>query len=106
MPLYKIFAGLGGGFGGAKELYTEECESIEIAHDIAYEEALQCYESYEGMHGLAGWAEAMDEAKLYCERNEDETDEEYEQALEDYADEIYIEYRESWIDYWAESVED
>ena len=37
MAQYKVYAGLGGGFGGAKYIETVEAANEEEATDIAYE---------------------------------------------------------------------
>lgn len=91
MPKYKIFTGLGGGFGGATEHIIEEFENLEDAEEYAWEEACEEYESYGGMHGLFNREEAL---------------EEYSDLTEEDLDAMYDEDRENWIEYWAELVED
>jgi len=86
MTKYRIFAGLGGGFGGAHEVAIEEHENLDDAEDSAYEHACNEYESYGGMHGLFTEEEALDE-------NPELTENELaDMALED---------MENWIEYWA-----
>lgn len=104
MSKYKIFAGLGGGFGGAKEIEIDEFETLDLAENCAYQRAIEKFESYGGMHGLPTWKEALDEATRWVERYDDDSDEDYEQALNDYAEEVYNENRESWLDWRAEEV--
>lgn len=86
---FKIFAGLGGGFGGASYEGTFDYSNEQEAYDDAYSRAIECYGSYEGMHGLRSIEDIMDE---------DGVDEEE-------AEEIYSEERESWLDYWVEQVD-
>ena len=96
MERYNIYAGLGGGFGGATYKYTIDCENHEEAEDLAYQAAIEEYESYEGLHGIKSWYECGEE---YCDENDIPTDE-----MEDYSDDIdqmYSEELESWIDYYA-----
>lgn len=54
---YKIYAGLGGSFGGATYQYIDDFSTEEDALDTAYLLAVQEYESYEGLHGLPSWEE-------------------------------------------------
>lgn len=49
---FKVYAGLGGGFGGANYQGTFEYESEEEASADARRMAVEEYESYEGNHGL------------------------------------------------------
>jgi hypothetical protein len=87
MPKYKIYAGLGGGFGGANYIRTTEETTFKEASNEAYHEACEIYESYSGTHGLFDREEALEE-------DPDLTDEDL--------DIMYEEYRESWIQYWIE----
>lgn len=90
MKKYKIFAGLGGGFGGASYIGTYEFNSQEKADDYAYQEAIEIYESMEGLHGLESLEDV--EGELGADYSEEEIYYEYEQR------------RESWLDYSAEEV--
>lgn len=46
---YNIYAGLGGGFGGARLVAeAEEFENQAAAEEYAYEYAIEEYQSYEG----------------------------------------------------------
>lgn len=83
---WAIFAGLGGGFGGANftgEVFTGTKEQAE---NRAYGAAQEEYDSYEGLHGLRDTQMIMDE---------DGVD-------EDEAEQIRNEEMESWLDYWVE----
>lgn len=79
---WKIFAGLGGGFGGARYKRTVSCTEEE-AERHAYLDACEEYESHEGTQGIRAVDEIMDE----------------EGCGEVEAQEIYNEERESWLDY-------
>lgn len=89
MPYYKLYVGLGGGFGGATYQQTIECKDEQTALDWAYEDACQEYESYAGLHGLRDIDDIIEE---------DGVD-------EDGACEIYEEEREGWLDYWVEETD-
>jgi hypothetical protein len=88
MKQYRIFAGMGGGFGGAQEVDVMEFANKEAAKDYAYEVACETYNMYAGMHGLRSVADIMEE---------DECDEEN-------AEYVYDEEREDWLDYYVEEV--
>ena len=87
---YRIFAGLGGGFGGAEEHGVYECETEEQAERFAFEQACETYESHVGMHGLRTLEQIMEE---------DEVD--YKEA-----EDIYDSERESWLEYHVEQVQE
>jgi hypothetical protein len=89
MKRYKIYAGLGGGFGGANYQETKLFNSDSKAENYAWELASDIYESYVGLHGLRGIEEIIEEDGVSSE--------------EAYC--IYDEEKESWLDYWAEEVE-
>ena len=91
MKKYNIYAGLGGGFGGAKYSGSGEFESEEDASEVAYDIACEEYESYEGYHGILDWHDV-------AEANDLDPDDEdnYDAILE-----LYNEERESWIEYYA-----
>ena len=90
MPKYKIYAGLGGGFGGAQEIEEKEFENEEAAEQYAYEAAKEEYESYQGVQGIP------DEESIK-EDHPEWSDAEIEQEIEDDM--------ESWIDYYVELAE-
>jgi hypothetical protein len=90
MPKYKIQYGLNGGFGGDNNDWeTIETNSEQDALDIAYRNAIEEYESYEGMYGLRSVEQIMEE---------DELD-------EDEAEILYIDERESWLHYEVKEIE-
>ena len=101
MPQYRIYAGLGGGFGGANYQETDDFKTKEEAEARAYEIACECYESQQGS-GINSWGDFMEEAELDVGFDEDEiSDEEYNQAVEAYATDLENDDRESWIDYYV-----
>lgn len=91
---YNIYAGLGGGFGGAKYQYTSLYESKEEADEEAYQAASEEYESYSGYHGLLAYGDALETA---MNDNPGKSEEE----LQDYIDELLEEDKESWIEYYS-----
>ena len=90
MDKYNIYAGLGGSFGGANYKFTIEANSLEEATDVAYQEAVEEYEDYEGLHELKTWGDCAEELGVDVE-NED---------LDDVND-LYNEEIASWIEYYA-----
>lgn len=95
MKRYNIYAGLGGSFGGTTYQYTTDCKDYNEAEDLAYQAAIEEYESYEGLY-VKSWYECAEE---YCEEEGISMDE-----IEDYndvIDQIYIEERDGWIDFYA-----
>lgn len=104
MPKYRIFAGLGGGFGGATQVDVRSFKNESDAIDFVYEAACEEYESYGGMHGLMSWEEAREEAETNIDFTEDEG--EYENELEIIMEKIYNESRETWLEYSVEEVTD
>ena len=84
---FAIFAGLGGGFGGAS--YVEMYEgSKEEAEKLARQRAVEEYESYEGLHGIRDVESIMEE----------------DEVSEEEVMEVYVEEVESWIDYRVEEI--
>lgn len=82
---WRIYAGLGGGFGGAKYVKTEFTTEI-LALIDAEVEANDEYNSYEGLHGLFS---AEDE----LEENPDLDEEELDMMRQEDVDQ--------WIEYWV-----
>lgn len=82
---YNIYAGLGGGFGGATYIETIKNSTLQEAEEYAYECACQEYEDTVGLHGIRSIVDIMEE---------DGVDEEE-------ASEIFKEEQESWIDYYV-----
>lgn len=91
---YNIYAGLGGGFGGATYQYTGLFNSQEEADNEAYQRACEEYDSYSEHYGLLTYEEALEEAKTY---NPGATEDE----LDDYIDELFLEDMETWIESYA-----
>lgn len=85
MEKYNIYAGLGGSFGGASFVATEEFKDENEAWEYAYDYAVEIYESYAGYHGIRTVEDIMEE---------DEVDE--SEAIEIYQEEI-----EDWVEYYA-----
>lgn len=52
MQKYEIYAGMGGGFGGAQLRGIYEFSSTQEAERYAYGLAFDEYQSYEGSHGI------------------------------------------------------
>ena len=94
MKEYNIYAGLGGGFGGKKYLYTGMFESHEDAEHEAWEAACEEYDSYEGINGLGTYADAIEEAHEELGWDRDDEDPE----LVEYANEVFDSYMEDWIE--------
>ena len=106
MPQFRIYAGLGGGCGGAYYQETDDFNTKEEAETRAYEIACECYESQQGS-GIEGWEDFMEEARSEIDSQGDNLDdEEYEQAVEAYAIGLEDEARESWVDYYVIKVTD
>ena len=85
MGYYKIYAGLGGSFGGANYIDTIEFEDEDAANDYAFELACEQYYSYGGYHGLFNRKDALEENPY---------------LTDDELTEMEDEDRESWIDYY------
>lgn len=91
---YNIYAGLGGGFGGATYQYTGLFNSQEEADNEAYQRACEEYDSYSGYHGLLTYEEALEEAKA-------ENPEATEDELDDYIGELFQQDMEEWVESYA-----
>ena len=85
--IWKIFAGLSGGFGGANFI-KEFTGTKEEAEAEAYQEAKDIYDSYEGTSGLRTIEEIMEQDGL----DEEEAEIEWEQE------------REDWLDYYVKEL--
>lgn len=92
MPWFKIYAGLGGGFGGANYEGTYEFDHQDDALEYAYQRAIECYESYEGNYGILDWEECKEACAESGWSDDDCT-----------VDDYYQEEIESWIDYYVDS---
>ena len=93
---YAIFAGLGGSFGGATFQYVDDFDSEDEALNVAYDKAVEVYESYEGCYGLMDWEDVRNDLREFFG----------EEPGEDDVRERYIEEVESWIDYRVEEYEE
>lgn len=92
MAMYNIYAGLDGGFGGARYVGTMDCKNIDEALKEAREMAVEEYQSYEGMYGLIGWSDIAENLNEYFLE---------EDASEEEINDVYIEEMEGWLDYKA-----
>lgn len=95
---YKIYAGLGGSFGGAKCHGSYEFPSLKEAERYAYDLAWEEYQSYEGSHGILSWDDVYENC-LASEWIEPEAQSEAEIAS--IVDDAYLEEVESWIQWRA-----
>lgn len=93
MDKYNIYAGLGGSFGGANYKFTIEAKSKEEAEDIAYNEAVEVYQDFEGTYGIMDWNDCAISLEIdpYTENDD----------LIEKVDELYNEEMENWIKYYA-----
>ena len=98
MERFHLYAGLGGGFGGAHYCETIEAEDIDEAREFAYQLAIEEYQSYEGCHGILSWAECYEDA---VESGFIDEESMTEDEIHDYIDERYQEEIEGWIEYYA-----
>ena len=92
---YKIGYGCGCGDNEDYIIAASEKEAC----DIAYEAAIEDYESFEGLHGIRGMAEiAEEDFELELDQ--------LEYSTGDYIaiEEAYIEEREGQLNYWAEEI--
>lgn len=93
MDKYNIYAGLGGSFGGANYKFTIEANNLEEATDIAYQEAVEIYQDFEGTYGIMDWNDCAISLEIDpCTENDDLIAE---------VDELYNEEMENWIEYYA-----
>lgn len=98
MERFHLYAGLGGGFGGARYNQTIEAENIDEAYECAYELAVEEYQSYEGLHGILSWAECYEDAMESGFIDESTMTED---EIATYVDDMYQEEIEGWIEYYA-----
>lgn len=91
---FEIYAGLGGGFGGANYVETIEANTREEAEEYARQCAIDDYESYEGSHGILSRDDVF----------EDLIESFGEDPLEEDVDLRYMEEVEGWITYYVEEV--
>lgn len=94
--MYNLYAGLGGGFGGAQLVATAMYTSAEEADQDAYTYAIEEYQSYEGCHGILSYEEVREDIRnSFGDKFADD---------EDYVNNTYIEEMESWITWYAVEV--
>lgn len=93
MAKFKIYAGLSGGFGGARFCGVYECDSEKEAETYAREQAIEEYESYGGYHGLYTWDSMRQEIA------DDEYDGDIEAVDPEDVDMRMIEEVEGWLTY-------
>lgn len=96
MPKFKIFAGMGGGFGGPEYHMTEEYPNRDAAMKDAYDLAVEEYQSYEGYHGILSWDDVRENLieEGYIDTINDN-------EIEDMIEEQYLQEIEGWIVYNA-----
>lgn len=94
MKKFNIYAGLGGGFGGAEFIETIEAKDKQEAEDYARQCAVESYESYEGCHGILNRDDVFEDLLESFEEDPSEEDVELH----------YMEEVESWITYYVEEV--
>ena len=97
MAWFKIYAGLGGGFGGATYHGTYEYDNIDEACHEAYCLAEEEYQSYEGCHGIMSLEDVEQDLRDSGFIDGDMTDAEVEDCVADH----YLEEIESWICFYA-----
>lgn len=93
MAKFKIYAGLSGGFGGARYCGIYECDSADEAETYAREQAIEEYESYGGYHGLYTWDSMRQEIA------DDEYDGDIDAVDPDDVDMRMMEEVEGWLTY-------
>lgn len=93
MPKFKIYAGLSGGFGGARYCGVYDCADKNEAETYAREQAIEEYESYGGYHGLYTWDSMRQEIA------DDEYDGDIEQVDPEDVDMRMMEEVEGWLTY-------
>lgn len=84
MAWFKIYAGMGGSFGGANYQGTYEYDNEEEALDDAYRIAEEEYQSYEGCHGIMSWYDCQEDLResFGTEPEEEDVDMHYREEIE------------------------
>ena len=98
MERFYLYAGLSGGFGGARYCQSVEAENIDEAYQAAYELAVEEYQSYEGCHGIMNWGDCYEDA---VESGFIDEKSMTEDEIHEYVDDMYQNEIESWIEYYA-----
>lgn len=92
---FKIYAGLGGSFGGAAYQMTEDYASMDEALADAYNLAVEEYQSYEGMYGIMSWEDCREDLEgSGFDYDDEDVDNRYQEELE------------SWLSYYIEPEEE
>lgn len=99
MRKYKIYYGMGGSFRGGIEKDIVECLDSDEALEMARERAIEEYQSYEGLHGIRGYDEILEEIR---EESETWYFVPTEIEIEEEADRLYQEEMDSWLEYGVE----
>lgn len=102
MKKYKIYAGMGGSFGGASYQCTIEAKNEREATHYAYQLAEEEYQSYEGYHGILSWEECEEDLRDSEIIGDDMT----ENEIEDCVNAHYLDQIESWVEYYVKEVAD
>ena len=81
---YRIYAGMGGGFGGANYVGWLETDDREEAESYAREIAIEEYQSYEGCHGIMSWDDCRKDLieSFGEEPSEEDVDTHYREEIE------------------------
>lgn len=104
MPFYKIYAGLGGGFGGADYRYTDGFRNRKDAEAAAYVEACDTYWMHEGS-GIEDWNDFYTQGESEVDESDFDSVEEWNEAIENWATEAQRDDMETWIEYWTEEAD-
>lgn len=91
MAWFKVYAGMGGSFGGAQYHGTYEYENEDEALNDAYMLAEEEYQSYEGCHGIMSWYDCLEDLRdsFGVEPEEEDVDMHYREEIE------------TWISYYV-----
>ena len=103
MKKYEIFAGMGGGFGGAMSHGIYEFRNLREAEQYAYNLAFDEYQSYEGSHGILSWEDVYED--LLASEWID-PDAESGADIDIAVDDAYLEAVEGWIEWRAVPIPD
>lgn len=98
---YKIYAGLGGSFGGAEYQGIYDFQNVKEALSYACEIAMEKYVSYGGTHGLMDW----DGVYIDCIENGWINEDTSRKEVEEIVYEHYLECLKRWLDYYVEEAD-
>ena len=88
MKKYKIYAGLGGTFGGAKYVCTKEFKTHYQAEQYAFDCASDIYDSKSGINGIRNIPQIMKEENIDLFLAED----------------MFYDEAETWMSYYVEEI--